>query len=83
MKESCHANALLPIGTLSLRGTFGIAKKLHNLCDTSDVFVLVTDAMLGEETNKASVNAIRHPVNFDGCFFDAIICMIESKEKKR
>ena len=76
MKESCHANPLLPIGTSSLRGTFGIMKKLDNLCDTSD-------AMLGEKTDKASVNAICHPVNSDDCAFDAIICIIESKEKKR
>ena len=83
MKESCHANALLLIGTLSLWGTFGIAKKLHNLCNTSIVFVLMMDAMLGEETDKASVNAIRHPVNSDDCVFDTIICIIDSKEKKR
>ena len=81
MKGSSHANTLLLMGMLLLQGTFGVEKKLHNLCDMSIIFVLMMDAMLGEETNKASVNAIHYPVSSDGCFFDAIICMIESKDK--
>jgi hypothetical protein len=70
------ANSSIVMETLLLQLILRVCQKLNNLCYPFFEIGLVLESVMRKETNKASVNAVCHPINANHCFFAAFICQM-------
>ena len=79
LKESCHANATVFFGSLSSVWTLRHFQKLNNLGYSALIALSVSNAMAGEEANKAPVYPICHPEHSNCSFLNALVWSWERK----